>query len=65
MESVGSPEEEVKLNTPVPEPHIIPSSSSSPPLLAQVSNTGAKIIPVSENYGIKAKKCGEIETFLG
>ena len=30
MESVGSPEEEVKLNTPVPTPHIITFSYSSP-----------------------------------
>ena len=30
MESVGIPEEWVKLNNPVPAPHIIPSSSSSP-----------------------------------
>ena len=27
MKSVGITEEEVKLNTPVPEPYIIPSSS--------------------------------------
>ena len=36
MESVGSPEEEVKLNIPIPAPHIIPSSSSSPPFFSQV-----------------------------
>ena len=32
MESVGSPEEEFKLNTPVPSPHIICSYYSSPHL---------------------------------
>ena len=41
MESVGSTEEEFKLNTPVPAPHIITSSSSSPPFFPQVSNTAA------------------------
>ena len=38
MESVGSPEEEVKLITPVPAPHIIPSYFSSRPFFSQVSN---------------------------
>ena len=38
MESVGSPEEEVKLNTPVPAPHIITFSSSSLTLFPQLSN---------------------------
>ena len=42
MESVGSPEEESKLNTPVSAPHTIPYSSSSPPFLPQVSNTDAE-----------------------
>ena len=37
MESVRSTEEEVNLNTPVPAPFIIHSSSSSPPLFSQVS----------------------------
>ena len=41
MESVGSYEEEVKLNTPVPANHIIPYSSSSPPFLPQASNPSA------------------------
>ena len=36
MESVGIPEEEVKLNTPVTAPHIITSSYSPPPFLSQV-----------------------------
>ena len=39
MESVGSTEEEVTLNTPVPAPHIIPYCSSSSPFFPQVSNT--------------------------
>ena len=41
MESVGSPEEEVKLNTPIPAPHIIPSYYSFPPSFPQVSNPDA------------------------
>ena len=64
MDSVGSPEEEVKLNTPVPSPHIIPSSSSSPPFLPQVLNIAAKISLVSENDGIEANKYGATETVL-
>ena len=36
MESFESPEEEFKLNTRVPAPHIIPYSYSLPPLLRQV-----------------------------
>ena len=42
MESVGSPEEEVKFNTLVPAPHIIPSLSSSSTLFTQVSNIAAR-----------------------
>ena len=42
MDSFGSPEEEVKLNTPVPAPNIIPFYSSSPPLLPQVSKPSAE-----------------------
>ena len=42
MESVGSPKEEVKLNTPVPKPHIITSYSSYPPLFPQISNMAAE-----------------------
>ena len=42
MESVGSPEEEFKWNTPVPEPHIIPFSSSYPPFFPQVSNSSSE-----------------------
>ena len=64
MESVGIPEEEVNLNTPVPAPHNIPSSSSSPPFLAQVSNPSADISLVNENYGIESKKDGATETVL-
>ena len=42
MESFGSPEEEIKLNTPVPELHIIPYSSSYPPFFPQLSNPAAE-----------------------
>ena len=41
-ESVGSPEDQVKLNTPVLAPYIIPSSSSSPPFFLQASNPSAE-----------------------
>ena len=61
MESVGSTEEEGEFNTPVPAPHIIPSSSSSPPFLAQVSNLASNIILVRENDGIESKKYVAIE----
>ena len=64
MESVGSPEEEVKLNAPIPAPHIIPSSSSYRPLLRQVSNLSGEIILISENDDIKANKYGATETVL-
>ena len=42
MDSVRSPEEEVKFITAVPVPHIITSSSSYPTLFPQVSNTAAE-----------------------
>ena len=42
LELVGIPEEEVQLNTPVPAPHIISSSSSSPSFLPQASNPAAE-----------------------
>ena len=42
MESVGIPKEEVKLNTPVTAPYIIPSSCLSTPFFPQVSNPAAK-----------------------
>ena len=42
MESFGSPEEEVGLNNTVPATHIIPFSSSSPPLFLKVSNPVAE-----------------------
>ena len=48
MKSVGSTEEEGKLNCPVPKTHIIPTYSSFIPFLSQVSNPSAKIILVSE-----------------
>ena len=42
MESVRIPKEEVKLNTPVTTPYIIPSSYSSTPFFPQVSNPAAE-----------------------
>ena len=42
MEPVGSTEEQVKFNNPVPEPHITPSYSSSSTFFPQVSNTAAE-----------------------
>ena len=42
MNSVGSPGEEVKLNTPVPVPHTIPFYSSPPPFFPKVSNPDAE-----------------------
>ena len=62
MESVGSPEEEFKLNTPVHLSLISPSYSSSPTLLTQVSNTVADTRLVSENDGIEANKYDATET---
>ena len=44
MESVGSTEEEFKLNTPVPAPHIIHFYPLSPPFFSQVSS-----IPANES----------------
>ena len=58
MQSVGILGEELKLNTPVSAPHIIPYSSYSPPLLPQVSNPAADIHLVSENDRIEVKKNG-------
>ena len=37
---------------------------SSPPLLRHISNLDGKIIPVSENDAIEAKKNGATETVL-
>ena len=42
IESVVSPEEESKMNTPVPAPHIIQYYYLSPPFLLQVSNPAAE-----------------------
>ena len=42
MESFGSPEEEVKLNTHVPVPHIIPSYSSFPSVLSTGIKSGCQ-----------------------
>ena len=53
MDSVGSTEEEVKLNTPVPVPYKLPSFSSSPPFFPQVSN------PAAEEANINVS--GEVE----
>ena len=54
VESVRSPEEEDKLNTPVPAPHIITSSSPYPPFLAHVSNLATDISMVSEMVALKS-----------
>ena len=62
MGSVGITEEEGKFNKPVPEPHILTSSSSPPPFLAHVSSPSANIGLVSENDGIEAKNDGPTET---
>ena len=62
MESVGSNEEEDKLNSCVPAPHIIPYSSSSTPFLEQVPNPATETSLVSENYGIEATIDGTTET---
>ena len=42
MESVESLEGELNLNIPLPAPHIITSSSFSPPFFPQVSNPDAE-----------------------
>ena len=42
MDSVRNHEEEVKLNTPLPPLHMIPSYYSYPPLFTQVPNTTAE-----------------------
>ena len=62
MESVGIPEEEVRLNTPVPVHHTTPSSSY-PNFLSHVSNQADKSTPVSENYSIESMNYGETDTF--
>ena len=54
--SVGSTEEEEKLNESVPEPHTITSSYSSPTLLVQSENPAADSSPVSDNDGSEANK---------
>ena len=42
MDSVQIPKEEVKLNTPVTVPYIIPSSYFSTPFFPRLSNPDAK-----------------------
>ena len=42
VESVRSPEEEVKLNTPIPATYIVTISSLYPPFFPQVSNPAAE-----------------------
>ena len=63
MESVGSPEEEVKLNNPVPGCYLITSYSSSHYFWPQLPNTDAKISLVSKNADIESKKYGATVTF--
>ena len=53
------------MDTPVPAPHIIPYSYFPSHFLAQISNTSAKIILVSENDGIESNKNGEQVSNLG
>ena len=62
MELVGSNEEEFKLNTPVPAPHTISSSSLVSPFLEQVSNQSAKSIMIIENDDSEAKNGGATKT---
>ena len=47
MESVGSPEEEVKLNTPVPAAHL--NICESPPSFEEAWKPAAVIIVASDN----------------
>ena len=57
MESVESPEDEVKLNTPLPAPYIIPSHSLSPPLTHfHWPPRQPDLIPVERREGTKNEK---------
>ena len=58
MDSVGSTKEQIKFNTPVPEPHDIAYTYSSPPFLAQVANPDSESISVNDNYGSEANNDG-------
>ena len=62
MDSVGSPEEEGNLNTPLPTPYTINSYYSYPTFLEQVLNWTDKIITVIENDVSEAKNGGATET---
>ena len=53
MESVRSPEEEVKLNTPVPATRIITYSYLSPTLFPQVSNPASE--EAKENVSVEGQ----------
>ena len=48
MESVGSPEEEVKLNTPIPVPHL--NIYKVNPLVEEARNLDVVISVPSDNY---------------
>ena len=62
MESVGSPEEEVKFNSPVSAPHIIPYSSSSHKFFPQVSNLSTE--NSKENVLGGREETGETREFI-
>ena len=62
MESIGSPEEEVKLNTPLPAPHIIPFYYSSPTFFPQVSNPAAE--EAKENVSGEGEGTEEARKFV-
>ena len=65
MESVGIPEEEVRLNTPVPAPHIITSSLSSPPLLDIGIKSGFQVVQVKIVRGKGRKRGGNKSCCVG
>ena len=62
MESVGSPEEEVKFNTLVPAPYITLSYSSYPPFFPQVSNPSVK--EAKENVSGEGEGTEEARKFI-
>ena len=62
MDSVGSPEEEGKLNTPVSEIHTI-NYYPSPNFLEKLTNMDADTSMVSDNDGSEANNDGATEMF--
>ena len=59
MESFGIPEKYVKLNTPVPAPHIITSYYSSPPFFSQVKKSVFRVGQVKCVRGRGGNRGGE------